>query len=511
MPKWGGSAASGQFGEPMLTYNRVTNQWNPLTSDASGRVDIVDGGFMTAFGEKAVASKTPERQYAFSGDFDPSEWSQTHVSTGTSYNADSQFTVSTGTNAAGAATVLSKELAHYRPGQGIIVQFSAAFTTGVANSEQYIGLGDANNGFFFGYNGTSFGILHKNSGSNSWTTQSNWTENDKLNGGGASGITLTPSYPNVYMIQAQLHYMGKIAFYIVTSTSRYPQLVHTINWPNVDHSGQNTTIDYGNLPIQVHALNSGNTSNVTLSTASASVFIEGNLRNLGGENALAITRINAVTTEDLVFQLRNKTTLYSGNTNHTDVIINSISVSTDNNNNLSIIRARMDTNYDNAATWADVDAVRSTCEYNMTTASTVDAVVSGTATANSTATVISIPNSITNYNQADYFNGRYVVITGGTGAGQSRQILDHVSNGGNDEGDLTVARWVTAPDNTSTFVITNGAVVKTMTVSNNTSQTIQFTLDNALHVPPGRTVSFTLETADTTSSVCVGINWDEIK
>lgn len=511
MPIWGGPAASGHSGWPILSYNRVTGEWNPVTSDEDGRSEVADVGFVTAFGEKAVASKTPERQYAFSRDFDPSEWSQTHVSTGTSYNTNSQFTVSTGINAAGAATVVSKELAHYRSGQGLIIQFSAAFTTGVANSEQYIGLGDTNNGFFFGYNGTSFGVLHKNSGSATWTAQANWTGTDKLDGNGVSGVTLTPSYPNVYMIQTQLHYMGKIFFYVVTSTSRFPKLVHTINWPNVDHSGQNTTIDYGNLPIQLHVLNSGNTSNVTLSTASMAVFTEGNLRNLGGENALAITRSNGSANEDLVFRLRNKLTLYSGNTNHTDIIINSISVATDNNSQIAIIRARMDANYSKTATWVDVDSVRSTCEYDATTTSTIDAVVSGTATANSTETVISIPNTVGSYNVVDYFNGRYVVITGGTGAGQSRQILDHAFNAGNDEGDLTVARWVTAPNGTSTFVITNGAVVKTLTVGSNTSQVILLTDDNALHVPPGRTISFTLQTADTSSSVCVSINWDELK
>ena len=72
--------------------------------------------------------------------------------------------LNTSTDTTGLATYESVELANYRPGQGIDIRFTTIFYTGTANSTQIVGVGNECNGFFFGYNGTTFGTLLRTSG-----------------------------------------------------------------------------------------------------------------------------------------------------------------------------------------------------------------------------------------------------------------------------------------------------------------------------------------------------------
>lgn len=74
------------------------------------------------------------------------------------------FVCSTGTTIYGFGALQSKRRVRYRPGQGITGRFSALFSTGVANAIIVAGFGHGESGLFFGYNGTSFGVLHSNGG-----------------------------------------------------------------------------------------------------------------------------------------------------------------------------------------------------------------------------------------------------------------------------------------------------------------------------------------------------------
>lgn len=74
------------------------------------------------------------------------------------------FTCSTGTTALSFATIQSRKRLRYRPGQGVIGRFAGFFTNPVANSILVAGFGTSESGIFFGYNGTSFGILYSTGG-----------------------------------------------------------------------------------------------------------------------------------------------------------------------------------------------------------------------------------------------------------------------------------------------------------------------------------------------------------
>lgn len=74
------------------------------------------------------------------------------------------FTCSTGTTAYSFATIQSLQRARYRPGQGIVARFTALWSAPAASSIVVAGVGSSESGLFFGYNGTSFGILHSTGG-----------------------------------------------------------------------------------------------------------------------------------------------------------------------------------------------------------------------------------------------------------------------------------------------------------------------------------------------------------
>lgn len=80
--------------------------------------------------------------------------------TGSATAANSLFTCATGTTAYSFATIQSRKRLRYRAGQGVVGRFTALWSAPVASSTVVAGFGSGESGYFFGYNGTSFGILH---------------------------------------------------------------------------------------------------------------------------------------------------------------------------------------------------------------------------------------------------------------------------------------------------------------------------------------------------------------
>lgn len=79
-------------------------------------------------------------------------------------SSNSTFYVETGTTVYSFANLQSRKRLRYRPGQGVVGRFTAMFTTPVASSYQVAGLGHAEDGVYFGYKDTTFGILYNNRG-----------------------------------------------------------------------------------------------------------------------------------------------------------------------------------------------------------------------------------------------------------------------------------------------------------------------------------------------------------
>ena len=135
----------------------------------------------TAFGEQLVASLEPQVQADFSYSVNPDIWHK-HQNGGAETVDAHRLKISTGAAANQSSTVFTKAAIKYNPGQGGLVRLTAIFTTGVTNSTQLAGLGDAGDGYFFGYNGADFGVLRRIGGHNevrtlTVTTKSTTAEN----------------------------------------------------------------------------------------------------------------------------------------------------------------------------------------------------------------------------------------------------------------------------------------------------------------------------------------------
>lgn len=140
----------------------------PVTHE--GHIEVAIHDPKTPFGSLLTEQTEPVFQFdAVYGTTSPEISTTTgHLtggaSSGTVTGANNLFKCSTGTTALSFATLQSRRRLRYKAGQGIVGRFSAMFSAPVANSILVAGLGTAEAGFFFGYNGTSFGILHSTGG-----------------------------------------------------------------------------------------------------------------------------------------------------------------------------------------------------------------------------------------------------------------------------------------------------------------------------------------------------------
>lgn len=159
----------------------------------------VDPGLQkSAFGELSIAQLEPVVQLQFPYNIN-SEIVNDHSNNGSLSVDNNRLKASTGAAANQSAVMFSRVPIKYNPGQGGLVRFTGIFTTGVAGSSQTIGIGDAGDGYFFGYDGVDFGILRREAGnvevrSLQITTASTTAENITITlDGDANTVTVTNS------------------------------------------------------------------------------------------------------------------------------------------------------------------------------------------------------------------------------------------------------------------------------------------------------------------------------
>lgn len=263
----------------------------------------LDSSNLTAFGDLVTSEMVPVVQIGFSYGLLTVDGSAATSGTGATVDTNlARLRVQSGTTATtGSAVYTSKKAAVYREGQGLTARFTAAFTTGVTGNVQEVGIGTAADGYFFGYNGTSFGILHRNSSTGSlvetWTVQGSW------NGNVPSGFD--PTKGNVFQIRYPYLGYGDIFFYIQDATTGKMQLVHTIRYAN---SITTTQLSNPNLNFRVRSANTGaNTTNMIIYVGSAAIFINGAVSNIDAQFAIDNNK-SAITTETNILSLKSATT-----------------------------------------------------------------------------------------------------------------------------------------------------------------------------------------------------------
>lgn len=144
------------------------------------------------------------------------------------------------------------------------------------------------------------------SSTDTFIPRSTWN-GDKLDGTGASGVTLDPTKGNVFQIDIQYLGFGAVTFKVeVVATDGNNAdfvTVHTIKFPNTRTS---TSITQPSFPFTMTAYSAGSTTDLSVSTASLAGFIEGQIRLTGPRASFSDTS-TAVTTGAYysLFTIRN--------------------------------------------------------------------------------------------------------------------------------------------------------------------------------------------------------------
>ncbi len=118
----------------------------------------------SAFGEQSTAEFTPSVQLQFPYSINPDVVRGRANQSGLVDVNANMVRLQTGAAANSSGELLSVNTVKYNPGQGGLVRFTALFTAGVADSTQLAGIGDSGDGYFFGYDGATFGIRSRKGG-----------------------------------------------------------------------------------------------------------------------------------------------------------------------------------------------------------------------------------------------------------------------------------------------------------------------------------------------------------
>lgn len=323
-------SASAQGFQAPLVRAEQRGEWgldsiSPTATTSTGPIFVeITGQNLGAFGDLVVAEKSPVVQMDFVYGIHPQLSTYTTTNSGRVAAENGLLIVESSTTVNGTATFFSKNPARYRAGQGITARFTVIFTTGVAQSTQTIGMSDNGDGYFFGYNGTSFGILHKNRSVEAWYPQSTWN-GDKADGTGPSGFNWDTTKGNVVQIVYPYLGFGNIKFFVQdNATSRFI-LVHTIRYNN---TYTQTQLSNPSLKFKAYVGNNGSTTNVRVRVGSVGIFLNGQRIYLGPQFGVSNIK-TGVSTEQSIFVVRNATT-YNGIVNTGVLRLRSLSFANDN-------------------------------------------------------------------------------------------------------------------------------------------------------------------------------------
>lgn len=276
-----------------------------------------------AFGELITAELTPKVQIDFPYNINTDIVNTTTTGSGTVTQSNGKVVVQTTASASSTAQLTSKRVLKYDAGQGALIRFTAIFTTGVASSTQIVGIGDNIDGFFFGYNATSSGILRRQNGVDIWTAQTSWSEDLADGTGTLPSIDWTKG--NVFQIRYQWLGFGLISFWMENpSTGKFVR-VHNIEYANANTE---PSIFNPSLPLCIWAKNTSNSSNIKIESSSMAGFVEGKEVLLGPKNSISNAKAAIDTTETNIITIRNRDTFVSS-TNRVEVELDFIAIAVD--------------------------------------------------------------------------------------------------------------------------------------------------------------------------------------
>jgi hypothetical protein len=327
------SAMMTNLNRSIIVGTDVAGNYRNVGTDAEGHLKVHVDEPLTAFGELRTAEMTPILQitHPYELNLDLMATGNTTASGSVVHNTGTtMIEVNSGAATSSAGIANTRKLVKYRNGQGLLVRYTALFDTAVSGNNQLVGWGDSEDGFFFGYSGTTFGIIRKNIGSgDEFIAQSNWnidTMDGSSNSSNPSSQNLDPTNGNVYQIQVQWLGFGAINFFVEASETGQFEPVHQIKYAN---SNTNVSVVNPTYSLRIESTNTTNSTNVTIQNASLAAFNEGEVRYTGPTKSFGNGKTS--TTNTVQFSLQNPST-YKGRTNRSRIKLQSLNVYADQSN-----------------------------------------------------------------------------------------------------------------------------------------------------------------------------------
>jgi len=272
-----------------LTLSALNDKFSPLgqntmansapvviASDQIVPTRFGDTPNLDAFGRLRVSEPFSIFDSTFLYDTQPLTWTSSTVGAGAvTYNANkASVDLILGTASGDSAIFQTRRYFKYHPGVSQALLFTHNFGSSQANVRRRIGQFDTANGVFFELDGTTIYVAVRTSTSGSpvdtRVAQANWNL-DKLDGTGASGVTLILTNQQVLVIDYQWLGSGRIRFGVnIGGQVIYAHQMLFANTQTLPYSQTAT------LPLRLEATNTGvagagSTSHITC----CSIFSEG--------------------------------------------------------------------------------------------------------------------------------------------------------------------------------------------------------------------------------------------
>jgi hypothetical protein len=226
-------------------------------------------GLLDTFGKLQVVQSLNEVDVQFFRDVPANLVSVTTANGGTATQTGgtAQFAASTATN--GSVIAQSYDTVQYRSGGELFALFTAAFLDGgVAGSVQRIGLFDGTNGFFLGYEGTSFGVTVRSNSVDTTVARASWN-GDLLTGVATSHFTrgnvpesINPALFNIYRIRFGWLGSAPVKFEVLSPDGEWV-CMHTVRQPNLSAT---PSIANPELPVRAEVTKTSGATDVRLNS-----------------------------------------------------------------------------------------------------------------------------------------------------------------------------------------------------------------------------------------------------
>lgn len=148
----------------ILTGIQDSGNYANVPVTAEGHLEVAIHAPLLPFGSLHVENILPIFQSDAVYGLDPNQVNSGASLSGSTTASDSNFIISTGVTIYSQAYIQSYKRLRYRAGQGVISRFTALYTTPANLSYQIAGIGHSEDGVYFGYVNTDFGVLYSSRG-----------------------------------------------------------------------------------------------------------------------------------------------------------------------------------------------------------------------------------------------------------------------------------------------------------------------------------------------------------